>query len=83
MKTIKYSRFLDKMKIRGVEPLSEIHETSGVWKQNLTMKDIWQHIFWNTFNSSIIDGMLLTNLIVLASKFEVPKLNKIWSFFAW
>jgi hypothetical protein len=36
MKTIKYSRFLDKMKIRGGEPLrvyakmSEIYETDGV-----------------------------------------------------
>ena len=39
MKTIKYSRFLDKMKIRGDEPflalrvyvkMSEIHETGGV-----------------------------------------------------
>ena len=52
MKTIKYSSFLDIMKIWGDKSLSglnslwkhsEIHETGGV-TQNLTIKDIWQHI---------------------------------------
>jgi len=46
------------------------------------MKDISFGGIFSEINldSSIKDGILLTNLIFLASKLEVPTLNKIWSF---
>ena len=79
------SRFLDKMNIRGGEPLSGLkslckNETGGVWnkiKQWKTFGGIFSEI---NLDSSIIDGILLTKLIFLTSKLEVSTLNNIWSF---
>jgi hypothetical protein len=82
IKTIKYSRFLDKMKFRGDEPLSGLNSLyNNVWNTwnwwCLTFGGIFSSI---NLDSSFIDVILLTNLIFLASKLEVPTLNIIWSF---
>jgi hypothetical protein len=42
-------------------------------KQNLTINDIWPHVIFSEINldSSMIDLIILTNLIFLASKLGV------------
>jgi len=75
------------MKIRAGEPLSGLKSLcKNVW--NTWTGGVWNKIQqWKTFggifsdihlDSSIIDGMLLTNLIFLASYLEVLTLNTKW-----
>ena len=90
MKTIKYSRFLDYMIIRVGEPLSgikslckNVRNTWNWWclTQNWTVWMTFGDVFSETnLDSSIIDVILLTNLIFLASNLGVPTLNITWSF---
>jgi hypothetical protein len=70
------------MKFRGDEPLSGLNSLyNNVWNTwnwwCLTFGGIFSSI---NLDSSFIDVILLTNLIFLASKLEVPTLNIIWSF---
>ena len=60
--------------------MSEIQEIIGNLTQNVTMNDTMQPNFGCIFSeinldSSMIDIIILTNLIFLVSKLEVPTLN--------
>jgi len=90
MTTMQYSRFLGKIKIRGGRSWCWHWEYTcqNVWNAwnwwsltyNFRMNCIWRYTFCN-FDYSIIDDIILTNLIFLGSKLEVPKLNTKWYFF--